>query len=376
MSRQTEGQANPDDETYEQVRAKVTGLSAARRREERALEWVEADCLAVSRDENGAVELFIVGEQLFPAIPVVDDRLKHQEWSRADGEPLLANRLVLSDAPQFDRVAAFLCTELLAQGLGSNPARAFAVMEPVIALALRRLSLGDEVLLGLAGELVLLEALILRSPPGAAAVLVDRWAGSMPSTRDFQLGSVGVEVKTTTGTASRHHIAGVHQTELGHAMNGSPESSLYLLSLGVTWLPTDARDGQTIPGLADSILSRLPDTLSRDRFLAKLLQYGGDPSVGYDHRAPDRPSRYDKRFMVRFERLYDLADPAVSLPGSADLVEFLHLEVTSVSFTVALPPQVRGDLNPISGMNVILDRLVGSTGVQWWVSDEAAGTDA
>lgn len=376
MNQQAEGQTGHDHETYEQVRAKIAGLPLARRREERALEWVDPDRLAVSRDETGAIELFMVGERLFPAIPVVDDRLKHQEWERADGEPLLANRLVLSDAPQFERVAAFLCTELLAHGLGQNPARAFGVMEPVIALALQRLSLGDEVLLGLAGELVLFNALISRSPPGAAPVLVERWAGSVPSTRDFQLGTVGVEVKTTTGTASRHHIAGVHQTELGHAVDGRPESALYLLSLGVTWLPTDAEDGLTIPGLADSILSRLPDPLSRDRFLAKLLQYGGDPTVGYDHRSPDHPSRYDTRFMLKFERLYDLVDQVVSLPSSADFAQFLHLEVPSVSYTVVLPAQVRGDLNPITGMNAILGRLVGAGAGQWWVCDSPAGTDA
>ena len=86
------------------------------------------------------------------------------------------------------------------------------------------------------------------------ATVLGSWAGSAPSARDFQLGSVGVEVKTTQGASSVHHIEGVHQVELGHSNQGVAETALFLLSLGIGWVASED-EGHSLPELVDSILT-------------------------------------------------------------------------------------------------------------------------
>ena len=65
MNQPVAEQGSHDDETYERVRTKIAGLSSARRRDERALEWVDSGCLAVARDETGArcEELAVRGDE-------------------------------------------------------------------------------------------------------------------------------------------------------------------------------------------------------------------------------------------------------------------------------------------------------------------------
>jgi len=342
--------------SYEWLREKIAGMPAASTGEARDLVWADgAKTLGVSRDEHGRVEIFLVGDPLVPRDKLVAENLVHNVWSTRSGNQLAASRLVLPSTRHLDGFAAFVCAELVENGLEQDRDSAFAVSEPVIAMALRRAGISDQALVGLAGELSVLAALTAAATDPAA--IVECWAGSVPSSRDFQLGPVGVEVKTTTGSQSEHHIQGFHQIELGVSVGGVPETHLFLLSVGIRWLAVGSQ-GRTIPDLVDAVLARVPDTDAATAFVAKVKQYGGDASVGYDHAEHSQSTRFRQPFQMVFERLYDLADDRIKLLRSTQLDEATHVDADSVSFRVRLPPRVQGDVNPTAGMQKIAARLV------------------
>lgn len=351
---------SPVERSFEWLRSEVGSLEAAPDRNTRTIVWADsAWSLAVARDHRGRLEVFVVGDELVPTVPIVRDAIEYQHWTTSTGEPLAANRFVFPNAPHFDGLAAFICAELIENGLYSDPSSAFRRTEPALALALRRASLGNEVLLGLAGELVVLQALLRAADPGSAMSILDSWAGSVPSSRDFQLGPVGVEVKTTTGPTSYHHINGVHQIELGFPVDGVQETSVFLLSIGLRWLDGDTHGGTSVPQLVDGIMARLPDDQARDNVLAKVRQYGGDGTLGYDHIEQHHLPRFKRPFEVRFERLYDMTDDAIRVLRSSNLEGLDHVRQDSVTFQVTLPRQVRGDRNPTTGLSRIVEKVLG-----------------
>ena len=346
-------------QSYEWLRGALGELRAARSPEDRTLVWADSGhSLAASRDPSGRLEIFVVGEPLEALSPIVAENLEHQVWTTRDGAHLPANRVVLPDAPYFDGVAAFICSELFENGAAEDPARAFRRSEPVIALALRRATLSNQALVGLAGELFALARMVETLPQRAVQVL-DGWFGSVPSSRDLQLGNVGVEIKTTSGPDSVHHIQGLHQIELGMSVDNAPETHLFLLSIGVEWLPATAGAGRSIPDLVDTILGALTAPGQRDQFLARTKQYGGDAGIGYDHWAHRELARFRRPFQTRFERLYDVSDERLRLLRGTDVERASHVETDSISYRVRLPLKVRGDVNPVAGMPAIVAHLDG-----------------
>lgn len=347
-----------DAPTYEQMRDRITAATPAREHATRELIWAEPTrVVAVARDPRGRLEVFVVGDELKPTDQLVAENLQHQVWTTASGSALPASRLVLPAGEHFDGVAAFICSELVAKGVEDDHADAFRQAEPVIALALRRAALSNQALLGLAGEAYVLARLV-RQLPDRTAQLVDGWFGSVPSSRDFQLAHVGVEVKTTTGAQSVHHISGMHQVELGASVDAVPETHLLILSIGVEWLPTSAESGRTIPDLVQAVCDSLgDDSARRDTFLARVKQYGGDAAIGYDHGSHRRAARYLQPFVTTFERLFDLSDDRIKLLRTEDVQQALHVEASSISYRVRLPSTVRGDRNPVVGMSAIAARL-------------------
>lgn len=343
--------------SFESTREAIAAVSPASSDLDRVLVWVDVEHrLALSRDVRGRIEVFIVCEELIATSKDLRTALQHQTWTTASGDPLPANRLVLPAAKHFDGVAAFICAELTANGIGADPIAAFGRTEPAIVLALRRAALSDQALVGLAGELYVLARLI-GALPSLSQSIIDGWFGSGPSTRDLQVGTVGIEIKTTSGPMSTHHIQGLHQVELGLGVAGAPETHLFLLSLGLEWLSSASSAGRTIPLLVDAVLAALPDSAAQDAFLARVKQYGGDAGIGYDHHEHRTASRYTQPFQARFERLYDLGDEALHLLRSTDVAHAVHVPQDSVSFRVQLPAQVRGDVNPVAGMPAIVEHL-------------------
>lgn len=332
-------------------------MGPATSHESRRLLWADGSrAVALSRDPGGRLEVFLAGDPLDAAERTVKDNLEHQVWTTASGDELPASRLVLPSAPHFDGVAAFICTELIQNGIADDREGAFRRSEPVIALAMRRAALSDQALLGLAGELFVIARLVELVPHRAASI-VDGWYGSGPSTRDLQLGPVGVEIKTTASSESIHHIQGLHQVEKGLSVGGVPETHLLLLSIGVEWLPAAAQSGRTVPGLVHVIASALGDSERRDSFLDHVKEYGGDSALGYDHRARHGVQRYLRPFQTRFERLYDLSDDRIALLLTSDIAHASCVDPDSISYRVRLPAKVRGDINPVAGMRAISRKL-------------------
>ena len=93
------------------------------------------------------------------------------------GSPLQANRLLFPPFGHFYQIAALIATEMLHENADQNLPRAFAVTEPIIELAIKRLELSEAALLGLAGELLLLDALVRRSDAAYVGRLVAAWEG-------------------------------------------------------------------------------------------------------------------------------------------------------------------------------------------------------
>jgi hypothetical protein len=347
--------------TYERFRTEIAGLPAAPDASNRHLLWMSESLLAVARNELHCVELFIVSEHpLRASIGVVEDLLAHQVWTSSQGD-FSAARVVLPRGEHFDQLAALLCVELIDSGLGEDGQEAFAAVEPLLALALSRDMVGDPVLNGLIGELSLLRRLLRQVAAPSRADVLAAWAGSTPSSRDFQLGSVGVEVKTTQSTVSTHHVSGFHQVERGLSNGGVPETDLFVLSLGIEWLEAGA-GGTSLPELVDSVLSVTPGHEAQESLLARIKQYGGDITIGYDHRRDRSKGRYAGRFHFRFERLYDMADDRIEVLRREDVNGLKNLDPESVEFRVLLETKIRGDLNPIAGWNALVPYVLAKAG--------------
>lgn len=348
-----------DPTSFEWLREAIVQLPRAAEEAGRDLTFADAArSVAVARDHEGRMEIFLIGPELQATLKPVVNSLQFQEWTTTNSDALPANRLVLPNDNYFSAAAAFICIELVAAGYSEQPQRVFSLVEPLVAMFLTRVELGDRVLLGLVGELSLLDALSRR--PGSHRVdeLVDAWAGFAPSSRDFQFRRAGVEVKTTTAANSVHHMQGFHQIEFGHSVNGAPEERLYLLSLGFTHVPDDAQGGISLPDLVGSIAKRITSEGVRDAFLRHIQQYGGDTAIGYEHERDQDVPRFKPRFAPIFERLYDLADERLKLLRRVDVEPHTNVDAESVEFRVNLPHQVNGELNPIAGMNAIVAALL------------------
>jgi hypothetical protein len=350
------------DATYERLRNDVSALEPAPDGYHRQLHWVVDEMLAVARNEASCIEVFVVGDDpLQASIRVVSDLLEHEVWSWVQGQ-LPAARIVLPRGEHFDQLAALLCVELIDNDLEEHRQEAFSAVEPLLALALSRRMVGDPVLNGLVGELALLRRLLLAAIPAARHDVLESWAGSTPSARDFQLGSIGLEVKTTQASVSTHHVSGVHQIERGQANGGGVETHLFLLSLGIEWLEA-GNGGASLPELVDSVLTLVPDPSKKAELLARIKQYGGDVTIGYDHVRDHAKGRYAGRFHFRFERLYDMCDDRLELLTSNQLIGLRNIDPASVEFRVVLPDKVHGDLNPVTNWDKIVPTVVGAGGL-------------
>jgi hypothetical protein len=349
--------------TYERLRNEISALEDAATASDRFLTWATDDrSLALARDDAGRLEVFILGDRLVAATKVVAEVLEHQSWSADDGLVFPATRVVLPRGDHFDQLGATICVELVDHGLHTDAQAAFTAVEPLIALALTREVVTDLTLMGLIGELALLERLLDATAAEAAHDVLSTWAGSVPSARDFQIGTVGVEVKTTQGASSVHHVEGVHQVELGHSNDNVQETGLFMLSLGIGFV-TDAEVGLSLPELTDSILGLVPNEEDRADLLARIKQYGGDAAIGYDHAQDRAKPRYASRFYFRFERLYDLCDDRLKLLTSARLAGLTNVDPGSVAFRVTFDEKIRGVHNPTAGWDAVTSRILREAGL-------------
>lgn len=348
------------EETYEQLKAFVGSLDPAPSSLGRHIGYADDDhSIALSRNEAGRIEIFLLAARLSPSHPVVDRALDYRDdWQSSNEGSLSANQVVLPGDAYFDSAAAMICVELIHAGFHEDPQGAFAQVEPLMARFIEGGGqIGDQVLVGLFGELLLLDALTANCDSSSIDDMIASWFGWRPSSRDFQLDSVGIEVKTTSTSTSRHHIQGFHQVEVGHPVTDVAETSLRLLSLGVAAIPSGLQAGQTVPALVQRIADRASmDT--RTDFLDRVQAYGGDAGLGYKHARDHSKARFQKRFALNFERLYDLTDDSLRILRRDDVVGFPHIDVDSIEFDVDLPYPFRGVINPVTGLQKLVDALL------------------
>lgn len=347
---------------YESVRQLIESVPSAASARVRDIKWVtDAHVVGVSRDPAGRIEVFMAGPELLPASAAVRNAIEFRVVHR-DGQPSFdANRLALPGLGHFDQVAAFICTELLRSGADNSLVSAFAKTEPIVELAIERLELSNRVIVGLVGELLLLDALCRRAADIQVAQVVESWDGWKRSSRDFALGATGVEVKTTTGNASSHIIEGVHQVERNSVpVDGQIEDRLLLVSIGVQANAVEA-NAITIPGLVDRIIERMEGAGSNEtavgKFLARVSEYGADSGGAYQHGIQTSDSAYSEGFLTTFFRAYDMADDGVLVLRRQDVAVRAHVDVGSVSFRIDLPTAI-GVGNPIVGANQVASAVL------------------
>jgi hypothetical protein len=342
---------------YEEVRERIANTLPSTHGDARDVVWTtSAHKLGFARSPRGGIELFIICKELHSPKPAISRHLEYRAWETESQKVLEANRLELPNEPHFDQVAAFICAELQISGVDDDPEDAFRRSQELIEFALARGGEDSNALLGLCGEMLFLDALVRERPDLAKRALLQAWAGFEPSSRDFQLGPVGVEVKTTAKSLSEHHIQGPHQTEVGLSVGGVPETKLFLLSIGLLWQPTSQSDGFTLPSLVLGLADRLTPS-DRDIFLARVRGYGGTSAWSFDLSAQGVQGELGRPFTTRFVRLYDLSDSRIRLPRSEEL-NAMDLVPESLRYRIRLPDQVTGTVNPVVGLAASAARVL------------------
>ena len=352
--------------TYEQIISALEGLDAPTRRDQFHIDWLEPTRLAVGRDGSGRYAVLIVGPSLAPRIDVVQANIRTGSWSATSGEVVQGNLLTLRDGPAFMTATATIAAELSRRGIESRPpSEVFLEVEPFVALVLQRLLLPDDYVLGMVGELLVLRDLL--SALGDARHMLDDptalWRGWQHQSRDFALGHVSLEVKTTGLTVSRHAISSLDQVE-ARATDGEPAESLYLISIGLRL--STGPSGVSIAALADDILRLLsvpgassfaPMPERAQKFVHRLSDYGPPGFDGYDHLIMRDQAPYSLMFTTTFPpRVYDMADRNVRIMRRADIAaDFSFVIPEGLRFTAELPDVVPGSIeNPKHDLAVFL----------------------
>ena len=348
--------------SYEEVLDKINAVPAGTTGEDRTITWLtDAQVVGLSRNSRGHLELFLVGDQLKPRTGTVKSAIHYHTWHRDTQPPLSANRIRLPALGHFDQVGAFIASELLREKVDANLERAFAVTEPLIELAIKRLEISENAVLGLVGELLVLDALCRCADDLHVGPVVKAWDGWRRSARDLTWEGTGVEVKTTTRATSSHAVHGVHQIEPAPATdNDSGEARLLLVSIGLHQADPNV-PALSIPSLVDSIVERLSTTGASglvDEFLTRVAMYGSESGIGYEHATMAKEAPFTTPFTVTFVRGYDMADPAIEVLRRDDVVAHQHVDAQSLMFRVELPATISVN-NPIAGARRVAEAILG-----------------
>lgn len=351
--------------SYESILQVIESVPSAESSDSRDVTWTtNSHVVGVARDHEGRVEVFLAGAELSPVSGVVTDSIEFHTWHRDGAYPFDANRLLFPALGHFDQVAAFICTELLRAGADVSLPNAFARTEPIIELAIERLRLSSQAILGLAGELLLLDALCRRASYEQISPIIGSWDGWKRSSRDFSWGPTGIEVKTTTRSTSSHLVEGTHQVERSEGSDGREgEGRLLLVSIGLQ--PAEGGGNAfTIPQLVDRIIGRMEEASLGaavvEKFLNHVADYGAGSGVGYIHDALTPDPSYLRPYLTGFFRAYDMSDSAIEVLRRDDVAVHHHVNVESVRFRVELPTPV-SPANPVVGANQVADVILDST---------------
>ena len=348
--------------SYEEVLKQINAVPAGLTGNDRTINWLtDAQVVGVARNSRGHLELFLAGEQLKPRTTTLKSAIHYHSWHRETQPPLSANRILLPALGHFDQVGAFIAAELLREKADVNLERAFAVTEPLIELAIKRLEISENAIIGLFGELLLLDALCRRADDRHVGPVVQAWDGWRRSARDLTWEGTGVEIKTTTRTTSSHAVRGVHQIEPAAATDDGPgESRLLLVSIGLRQTDPNV-PALSIPSLVENIVARLTVSGASglvDEFLKRVAMYGSESGIGYEHATMANEAPFTTPFSLTFIRGYDMADPAVEVLRRDDVLAHQHVDAQSLSFRVDLPATITLN-NPIAGVRRVAEAILG-----------------
>ena len=159
------------------------------------------------------------------------------------------------------------------------------------------------------------------------------------------------------------------QVDPRRSESDEPQEELYLLSLG--FKPTLSSDpgtlGISLPSQVDTILEKLASESNSGQrsdiehlFLAKVASYGTLAGEGYVHDEMKNWSAYQSRWQHGFLRIYDMNDDAIQVLRRRDIQRRGHVILDSVSFDIALPDHVSGDLNPQNDLFLLAKTMLRS----------------
>lgn len=144
---------------------------------------------------------------------------------------------------QFYSLATHIADLVQLQGVPVQLAIEEAI-EKIKALLAAESLLGDEKVVGLWGELWLLNQLIdLRG-----GSVVDNWKGATKAIHDFQFEDIELEVKTTRNEKRKHIISSLTQ------LNPSPEFNLYICSIQIE---ASSDQGSSLPEMIRIVENKL-----------------------------------------------------------------------------------------------------------------------
>ena len=347
--------------SFEDVLDQVVSTPVGDAGNDRTITWLtKAQVVGVARNSRGHLELFLAGGPLKARTSAVDSAMHHHSWHRVNQSPFSANRILLPALGHFDHVGAFIAAELLREGADTDLARAFAVTEPLIELSIKRLEISENAILGLVGELLILDSLCRSADEIHVGGIVRAWDGWRRSARDLSWEGTGVEIKTTTRSTSSHLIHGVHQIEAEPATDDAPgEDRLLLVSVGLH-LAEPEMTAVSIPSLVNSILMRLSAVGAaglRAEFLSRVSAYGSESGIGYEHESMANDAPFTTPFGVTFVRGYDMSDSSIEVLRREDVITHQHVDVQSLTFRVDLPAVITLS-NPLTGRRHVAEAIL------------------
>jgi len=186
--------------------------------------------------------------------------------------------------------------------------------------------------IGLFGELLLLDDLVLLNGPS----LVACWTGPQGERHDFRIDKLEFEVKTTAGRRRIHKVNGLTQAE--------PSTGCELSFLSVQLAKTGGSDGSTLPDLVGKLEGKLRvDENARQafrRFLDRLGYHDSDAS-SYDQK-------WKLASTVKLVPV-DASFPAITSPLMADALGNTFSRLEAITYDVNL-----------DGLGISLDEGLGN----------------
>ncbi|HWA09482.1 MAG TPA: PD-(D/E)XK motif protein [Opitutaceae bacterium] len=207
---------------------------------------------------------------------------------------------------QFYQFATAVADRILLEG-EAPLAAAVAEVKCFDELLAPRALLSSERQLGLLGELIVLERLIVsRGPAGA-----DAWTGPRSEPHDFRIGQNEFEVKASSGTRRLHRIHGLDQM--------FPSTGMRLSLVSVLLEPAGKAEGFSLASKIAKIRGLLSkDSPRLDRFASNLNDLGWR----------DSDSRH-------YARLWRSRRPIAVIPVNGDFPRLGRPSIVSVLGTVA-----------------------------------------